>query len=89
MRSVFALGIAALTGFTAAQTTPQMNYPYTIDPDTVPQSTRGMCYSGFCRGFASAVNLHVSRLLVLSEHGTMPSHLPPAAWRQLHEHRVK
>ncbi|EMD63022.1 hypothetical protein COCSADRAFT_200645 [Bipolaris sorokiniana ND90Pr] len=40
MRSVFALGIAALTGFTAAQTTPQMNYPYTIDPDTVPQSTR-------------------------------------------------
>lgn len=89
MRSVFALGIAALAGFTAAQTTPQMNYPYTIDPDSVPQSTRGMCYSGFCPPFASAVNSHTSRLLVLSEHGTMPAHLSPAAWRHLHDYRGK
>ncbi|KAI4907406.1 hypothetical protein J4E90_009435 [Alternaria incomplexa] len=40
MRSVFALSIAAFTGLVAAQDTPQLNYPYTIDPDTVEQSTR-------------------------------------------------
>ena len=34
MRSVFALSIAAFTGLVAAQDTPQLNYPYTIDPDT-------------------------------------------------------
>jgi hypothetical protein len=42
MRSVFALSIAAFTGLVAAQDTTQQNYPYTIDPETVDQSTRGM-----------------------------------------------
>ena len=42
MRSIFALSIAAFAGLAAAQTTSQNNYPYTIDPDSVDQSTRGM-----------------------------------------------
>jgi hypothetical protein len=40
MRSALVFGIAAFTGFAAAQDTVQMNYPYTIDPDTVPSATR-------------------------------------------------
>jgi len=40
MRSVFALSIAAFAGFSAAQTTVQSNYPYSIDPNSVDQSTR-------------------------------------------------
>jgi len=40
MRSAIALSIAALAGLTAAQETTQMNYPYTIDPSSVDQSTR-------------------------------------------------
>jgi hypothetical protein len=40
MLSALALGIAAFTGFTAAQSTVQNNYPYTIDPDSVSQATR-------------------------------------------------
>jgi len=42
MRSAIALSIAAFAGLTAAQETTQMNYPYTIDPSSVDQSTRGM-----------------------------------------------
>jgi hypothetical protein len=38
MRSAIALSFAALA---AAQSTPQLNYPYTIDPNTVSQGDRG------------------------------------------------
>lgn len=41
MRSVFALGLAALAGICAAQDVVQADYPYRIDPDTVDESTRG------------------------------------------------
>jgi hypothetical protein len=88
MRSVLALGIAAFTGFTAAQSAAQNNYPYTIDPNTVPESTRGI-YALPAPLVCLAIISHVFRLLVLSEYGSMPSHLSPAAWRQLHEHRGK
>lgn len=40
MRSVFALGLAALAGICAAQDVVQADYPYRIDPDTVDESTR-------------------------------------------------
>ncbi|KAH7408088.1 hypothetical protein DE146DRAFT_361996 [Phaeosphaeria sp. MPI-PUGE-AT-0046c] len=35
MRSVIALSVAALASLSAAQTTPQNNYPYRIDPQSV------------------------------------------------------
>jgi hypothetical protein len=41
MRSVFALTIAATASLGAAQSTSEQSYPYTIDPSTVDQSTRG------------------------------------------------
>lgn len=41
MHSIALLSIAAFAGFSAAQSAPQANYPYSIDPDTVDQSTRG------------------------------------------------
>jgi hypothetical protein len=41
MRSTLALSIAAFAGLCAAQDTTQMDYPYTIDPNTVPEKTRG------------------------------------------------
>lgn len=40
MRSVTALSVAALASLSAAQTTPQNNYPYTIDPNSVSSSDR-------------------------------------------------
>ncbi|KAL6159902.1 hypothetical protein ACJQWK_06106 [Exserohilum turcicum] len=40
MRSFLTLSIATLAAFTAAQTTSQNSYPYTIDPNSVDQSTR-------------------------------------------------
>lgn len=40
MRSVLALGVFAAARLAAGQDTPQMNYPYTIDPDSVPESDR-------------------------------------------------
>ncbi|KAF1832355.1 hypothetical protein BDW02DRAFT_428191 [Decorospora gaudefroyi] len=40
MRSIFALSIAAFAGITAAQSTTQADYPYTIDPETVDEPTR-------------------------------------------------
>ncbi|KAJ4992073.1 hypothetical protein SVAN01_02394 [Stagonosporopsis vannaccii] len=40
MRSTLALSFAALAGFAAAQSTPQNNYPYTIDPESVSSSDR-------------------------------------------------
>jgi len=41
MRSIIALSAAAFAGLAAGQATPQYNYPYTIDPETVSQSDRG------------------------------------------------
>lgn len=43
MRSTLALSLAAFTGLAAAQTTAQNNYPYRIDPESVPQATKRMC----------------------------------------------
>lgn len=43
MRSTLALSVAAVAGIAAAQSSTQSNYPYTIDPNSVPSSTRGMC----------------------------------------------
>jgi hypothetical protein len=40
MRSAIALTIAALASFSAGQTTPQNNYPYRIDPNSVSSSDR-------------------------------------------------
>ncbi|KAF3001299.1 hypothetical protein E8E13_004926 [Curvularia kusanoi] len=40
MRSTFALSLAAVAGLAAAQSTAQQNYPYQIDPESVPGSTR-------------------------------------------------
>lgn len=40
MRATTALSIAALTTLSAAQATPQQNYPYRIDPDSVSSSDR-------------------------------------------------
>lgn len=40
MRSTLALSVAAFAGFCAAQGTSQMDYPYTIDPNSVDESTR-------------------------------------------------
>jgi len=40
MRSVLALSLLAVARFAAAQDTPQQNYPYTIDPESVPESDR-------------------------------------------------
>lgn len=42
MRSIFALGLAAFAGLSAAQSQPQNDYPYTIDPQSVSESDRGM-----------------------------------------------
>jgi hypothetical protein len=44
MHSAIVLSVAALAGLSAAQATPQLNYPYTIDPNSVSQSDRdGWC----------------------------------------------
>ena len=43
MRSTFALGLAAVAGLSTAQTTVQSNYPYQIDPESVPDATRRTC----------------------------------------------
>ncbi|KAH4221543.1 hypothetical protein HBI56_127390 [Parastagonospora nodorum] len=40
MRSAITFSIAALASLAAAQDTPQLNYPYTIDPDSVSSSDR-------------------------------------------------
>jgi hypothetical protein len=40
MRSTLALSIAAFAGFSAAQSTTQNDYPYTIDPNSVDERTR-------------------------------------------------
>jgi hypothetical protein len=40
MRSTLALSVAAFAGLCVAQDTTQMNYPYTIDPNSVEESTR-------------------------------------------------
>lgn len=51
--TTFVLGAAAFAGFSAAQSSTQFNYPYSIDPDSVPQSERGMltaCDSNFFNG---------------------------------------
>ena len=40
MRSITTLSLAALTSLAAAQTTPQQNYPYRIDPKDVSPSDR-------------------------------------------------
>jgi len=40
MRSTFALTIATVAGLSAAQSTQQFNYPYTIDPNSVSSSDR-------------------------------------------------
>jgi hypothetical protein len=44
MHSAIVLSVAALAGLSAAQATPQLNYPYTIDPNSVSQSDRGMWF---------------------------------------------
>lgn len=41
MRSTITFSIAALASLAASQDTPQLNYPYTIDPDSVSSSDRG------------------------------------------------
>jgi hypothetical protein len=43
MRSAIALSVAALAGLSAGQATPQNNYPYRIDPNSVLSSDRGSC----------------------------------------------
>lgn len=40
MRSALALCVLAVARFAVAQDAPQQNYPYTIDPDSVPESDR-------------------------------------------------
>lgn len=40
MRSTFALGLAAVAGLATAQSTVQSNYPYQINPESVPDATR-------------------------------------------------
>jgi len=40
MHTTFALGLAAVAGLATAQSTVQSNYPYQIDPQVVPDSTR-------------------------------------------------
>jgi hypothetical protein len=42
MRSSIALSVAALASLSAAQTTPQNDYPYTIDPNSVSSSDKGV-----------------------------------------------
>jgi hypothetical protein len=41
MRSTITLSIAALASLSAGQATPQNNYPYRIDPDSVSSTDRG------------------------------------------------
>jgi hypothetical protein len=43
MRSTFALGLAAVAGLATAQSTVQSNYPYQINPESVPDATRRTC----------------------------------------------
>ena len=40
MRSIAALTLLAFTGLSFAQDQQQQNYPYTIDPESVPDSLR-------------------------------------------------
>ncbi|KAF2742596.1 hypothetical protein M011DRAFT_481509 [Sporormia fimetaria CBS 119925] len=40
MHSAVAFTLLAVAGFAAAQDAPQQNYPYTIDPNSVPKSLR-------------------------------------------------
>lgn len=42
MRSAITLSVAALASLSAGQATPQNNYPYTIDPESVSSSDRGV-----------------------------------------------
>jgi hypothetical protein len=41
MLSTFAISAAAFASLSAAQSVAQQNYPYTIVPSSVPESTRG------------------------------------------------
>lgn len=40
MHSTIAFSLLAVAGFAAAQDAPQLNYPYTIDPESVSSANR-------------------------------------------------
>lgn len=83
MRSAIALSVAALASLSAAQTTPQNDYPYTIDPNSVSSSDKGV----FRRWTLFTIDTDRPSHLVPEPEGAMPAHLPAAARRHHHDHR--
>lgn len=82
MRSVIALSAAAFASLSAAQATSQNNYPYTIDPNSVSTSDRGV-YRRLPPGISKADTF---RHLVFKPKGPMSSHLPATTRRHHHDH---
>jgi hypothetical protein len=82
MHSAIVLGVAALAGLSAGQATPQANYPYRIDPNSVLSTDRGP-YLPYTPSDHQANYLSC---LVRKPARPVPAHLPPAARRHEPDH---